>query len=108
MVKSKRIDYFFKRKACDENEKRHLRFQQWNLNKNFYSYNRKIFSTMKIIKNKLRNKMKVEFLANIMIIYIERHITRNSSLNSIIEDFKSLKNNTITKGNFCFFFIQYC
>jgi len=26
MVKSKRIDYFFKRKACDENEKRHLRF----------------------------------------------------------------------------------
>jgi len=49
--------------------------------------------------------MKVEFLANIMIIYIERHITRNSSLNSIIEDFKSLKNNTITKCNFCFFFI---
>jgi len=46
---------------------------------------------MKIIKNKLRNKMGVEFLANTMIIYIERDIATNFSSNSIIEDFKLLK-----------------
>jgi len=49
------------------------------------------FSTMKIIKNKLRNKMDAEFLASTMIIYIERDIATNYSSDSIIEDFKSLK-----------------
>jgi len=32
------------------------------------------FFAMKIIKNKLRNKMEAEFLASTMIIYIERDI----------------------------------
>jgi len=49
------------------------------------------FSAMKIIKNKLRNKMETEFLASTMIIYIERDIATSSSSDSIIEDFKSLK-----------------
>jgi len=45
---------------------------------------------MKIIK-KLRNKMEDEFLASTMIIYIERDIATSFSFDSIIEDFKSLK-----------------
>jgi len=49
------------------------------------------FSAMKIIKNMLRNKMKVKFLTSSMIIYIERDIATNFSSDSIIEDFKSLK-----------------
>ena len=49
------------------------------------------FSAMKIIKNKLRNKMEVKFLANTMIIYIERDIATSFNFDSIIEDFKSLK-----------------
>ena len=48
-------------------------------------------SAMKIIKNKLRNKMEVEFLASTMMIYIERDIATSFSSDSIIEDFKSLK-----------------
>ena len=49
------------------------------------------FSAMKIIKNRLRNKMDAEFLASTMIIYIERDIATSFSSDSIIEDFKSLK-----------------
>ena len=58
---------------------------------------------MKIIKNKLRNKMEVEFLASTMIIYIERDIATTFSSDSIIEDFKLLN-----KGNFYFLHIYYC
>jgi len=39
----------------------------------------------------LRNKIKAEFLASTMIIYIEKDIATNFSSDSIIEDFKSLK-----------------
>ena len=49
------------------------------------------FSAMKIIKNRLRNKMKVNFLANTMIIYIESDIATRFSSYSIIEDFKLFK-----------------
>ena len=49
------------------------------------------FSAMKIIKNKLRNKMEAKFLASTVIIYIERDIATNFSSDSIIENFKSLK-----------------
>jgi len=49
------------------------------------------YSAMKIIKNKLRNKMEAEFLASPMIIYIERDIVTSFNSDSIIEDFKSLK-----------------
>jgi len=49
------------------------------------------FSTMKIIKNGLRNKMKPEFLASSMMVYIERDIATSFKTDSIIEDFKSLK-----------------
>jgi len=49
------------------------------------------FSAMKIIKNRLRNKMEVVFLASIMIIYIERNIATSFSSDSIVKDFKSFK-----------------
>jgi len=48
------------------------------------------FSTMKIIKNKLRNKMEAKFLTSSMIICIERDIATIFSFDLIIEDFKSL------------------
>jgi len=49
------------------------------------------FSTMKIIKKMLRDKMETEFLTSSMIIYIERDIAISFSFDLIIEDFKSLK-----------------
>jgi len=44
------------------------------------------FSTMKIIKTRLRNKMKDEFLTGSMIIYIEKGMTENFSSDSIIDE----------------------
>ena len=50
------------------------------------------FSAMKIVKTTLRNKICNEFLADSMIIKIEKELTRNIDLNSIIDDdFCSLK-----------------
>ena len=49
------------------------------------------FSEMKIMKTRLRNKMEDKFLANSMVIYIEREIGESFSFDSIIDDFKSLK-----------------
>ena len=50
------------------------------------------FSVMKIVKNDLRNKMEDEFLADCMVVYIERDIAESFDTDSIIEDFYSLKN----------------
>ncbi|KAK4369990.1 hypothetical protein RND71_009465 [Anisodus tanguticus] len=49
------------------------------------------FSAMKIIKTRLRNKMENEFLADNMMVYIEKEIAESFSSDSIINDFKSLK-----------------
>ncbi|XP_073224849.1 uncharacterized protein [Cicer arietinum] len=49
------------------------------------------FTTMKIIKYGLRNKMEVDFLADNMEVYIEREIAANISFVSIIDDFKLIK-----------------
>jgi len=48
------------------------------------------FSAMKIVNNRLRNKMEVEFSASSMIVYIKRDISTSFSFDSIIEDFKLL------------------
>jgi hypothetical protein len=45
---------------------------------------------MKIIKNKLRNKMKAGFLADSMSVYIEREIAATISWDTIIDEFKAL------------------
>jgi len=49
------------------------------------------FSAMKIIKSKLRNKMRLGFLANSMTVYSEKKISTCISFESIIDDFKSLE-----------------
>ncbi|PWA95037.1 zinc finger MYM-type protein 1 [Artemisia annua] len=46
---------------------------------------------MKIFKNRLRNKMSDENLANSMVIYIEKEIVDKFDSESIIEEFKGLK-----------------
>jgi hypothetical protein len=49
------------------------------------------FSSMKIVKTRLHNKMENEFLANSLIVYIERKIAESFNLDSILDDFVSLK-----------------
>lgn len=49
------------------------------------------FSAMKIFKNRLRNKMSDDNLANSMVIYIEKEIADKFDSESIIEEFKGLK-----------------
>ena len=50
------------------------------------------FSAMKLLKTRLRNRMENEFLANNMIIYIEKEIARNFTIEMIIDEFYSMKN----------------
>ena len=49
------------------------------------------FSAMRIVKTRLRNKMEDDFLTNSLIMYIEREIAEKLSINSIIDDFRDLK-----------------
>ena len=53
------------------------------------------FSAMKIIKNRLRNKMEDEYLSNSAVIYIEKEIALKFSLESIIDDFRDLRTRRI-------------
>jgi hypothetical protein len=46
---------------------------------------------MKIVKTRLRNKMENEFLANSLVVYIEREIAESFNLDSILDDFVLLK-----------------
>ncbi|CAI0548457.1 unnamed protein product, partial [Linum tenue] len=49
------------------------------------------FSAMKIVKNRLRNKMNDDFLADNLVIFIEREIAETFSLDAILSDFNDLK-----------------
>ncbi|XP_022008847.1 uncharacterized protein LOC110908218 [Helianthus annuus] len=49
------------------------------------------FSAMKIFKTRLRNKMSDQYLANSMVIYIEKEIAESFDSESIIDEFKNLK-----------------
>ncbi|XP_042753304.2 uncharacterized protein LOC111915266 [Lactuca sativa] len=49
------------------------------------------FSAMKIFKNRLRNTMSDDFLANNLVVYIEREIAENIDSKSVIDEFKDLK-----------------
>ena len=49
------------------------------------------FSSMKIVKTSLRNKMEDEFLSNNLVVYIEREIAENFTTDSILDDFRFLK-----------------
>ena len=49
------------------------------------------FLAMKIVKIRLRNKMEDEFLLDNLVVYIEREIAENFTIDSILDDFRSLK-----------------
>ncbi|KAL4588442.1 hypothetical protein LXL04_001332 [Taraxacum kok-saghyz] len=49
------------------------------------------FSAMKIVKNRLRNKMDDDFLADNLVLYIEKDIAKIFSLDSILDDFNDVK-----------------
>ena len=49
------------------------------------------FSYMRLIKNRLRNKIGDEFLADCMLLHIEREFVDNIDNESIISDFNSVK-----------------
>jgi hypothetical protein len=50
------------------------------------------FSAMKIVKTRLRNRMEDDFLANYLIVYKEKEIAKRFTINMIIDDFYSMKN----------------
>jgi hypothetical protein len=51
----------------------------------------RVFSAMKIVKIRLRNRMKDDFLTNYLIVYIEKEIAERFTINMIIDDFYSMK-----------------
>ena len=51
----------------------------------------RVFSAMKIVKTRLRNRMEDDFLANYLIVYIEKKIAEKFTIDMIIDDFYSIK-----------------
>ena len=52
----------------------------------------RVFSVMKLLKTRLRNKMEDEFLVDNMIVYTEKEIAGNFTIEMIIDKFYSMKN----------------
>ncbi|KAG6639849.1 hypothetical protein CIPAW_10G130700 [Carya illinoinensis] len=50
------------------------------------------FSVMKLIKTRLRTRMEDEFLADHLLVYIEKEIAKNFTLEMIMDEFYSMKN----------------
>ena len=50
------------------------------------------FSAMKLLKKRLRNRMEDELLADNMIVYIEKEIAGNFTIEMIMDEFYSMKN----------------
>jgi hypothetical protein len=76
MNKIKRIDSFLKkkRKNIDNSQP-----------------SERAFSVMKIVKIRLCNRMEDDFLANYLIVYIEKEISERFTINMIIDNFYSMK-----------------
>jgi hypothetical protein len=55
----------------------------------------RVFSAMKIVKTRLRNKMEDDFLANSLVLYIERKIAEIFDSDSILYDFVLLKDRKV-------------
>ncbi|XP_072080836.1 uncharacterized protein [Arachis hypogaea] len=51
----------------------------------------RVFSAMKIVKTRLRSKMADEFLADNLVIYIEKELAAIFDTNSVIDDFENRK-----------------
>jgi hypothetical protein len=52
-------------------------------------------SAKKIVKTRLRNKVKDDFLANSLVLYIEREIVESFDLDSILDDLVLLKDRKV-------------
>ena len=50
------------------------------------------FSAMMLLKTRLRNRMEDEFLADNIIVYIEKEIVGNFTIEMIMDEFYSMKN----------------
>ena len=48
---------------------------------------KRAFSAMKIVKTRLCNRMEDDFLANYLIVYIEKEIAERFTIDMIIDDF---------------------
>jgi hypothetical protein len=55
----------------------------------------RVFSAMKIVKARLCNKTEDGFLANSLVLYIEREIAESFDSNSIFDDFVLLKDRKV-------------
>ena len=53
------------------------------------------FSAMKVVKTNLRNKIENDFLTNSLMLYIENDIASTFRLDSIVDDFKNLKEHRV-------------
>ncbi|CAN0846522.1 Zinc finger MYM-type protein 1 [Linum grandiflorum] len=51
----------------------------------------RVFSAMKIVQTRLRSKMHDEFLADSLVIYVERDISKTFSLDAILSNFSDVK-----------------
>jgi hypothetical protein len=51
----------------------------------------RVFSAMKIVKTRLRNRMDDDFLANYLIVYIVKEIVERFTIDMIIDDFYYMK-----------------
>ena len=49
------------------------------------------FLVMRIVKTRLRNKIEDEFLTDSLIMYIEREIEKKLSIESIVNEFRDMK-----------------
>ena len=50
------------------------------------------FSVMKHVKTRLYNRMEDEFLADNLVVYIEKEITKNFTVEMVMDEFYSMKN----------------
>jgi hypothetical protein len=51
----------------------------------------RVFSAIKIVKTRLRNRMEDDFLVNYLIVYIEKEIVERFTIDMIINDFYFMK-----------------
>jgi len=71
------------------NKIRRIDFKKKNIDNS--QLTKQAFSVMKIVKIRLRNQMKDDFLANFLIVYIEKEIAERFTINMIIDDFYFMK-----------------
>ncbi|TVU46723.1 hypothetical protein EJB05_06275, partial [Eragrostis curvula] len=60
-----------------------------------FFYRRRAFSTLKIVKTRLCNKMEDDFLANSLLVHIEGELLENYSYDDIIDDFNDVKDRKV-------------